>query len=82
MGFMRSNRPQLTVALAAVTVFVACLAAHGQTAEDLQRELQAMKAQLQELPVACCGVSIARHVRYKPLVSSAWATHTPSPRAS
>ena len=49
MGFMRSNRPQLTVALAAVTVVVACLAAHGQTAEDLQRELQAMKAQLQEL---------------------------------
>jgi hypothetical protein len=49
MGLILSSRQRMSAGLAAVTVTIACLAAHGQTAEDLQRELKAMKAQLQEL---------------------------------
>ncbi|MFI5393988.1 MAG: hypothetical protein ACHQ9S_00520 [Candidatus Binatia bacterium] len=50
MGFTRKNHRQLWVALAVVTVAVlGSTGAYGQTAEDLQRDLQAMKAQLQQL---------------------------------
>jgi len=50
MGFTRSNHRALRVGLAiAVVGMLSPAGAHGQTTEDLQRDLKAMKTQLQQL---------------------------------
>jgi hypothetical protein len=50
MGFTLRNRRRLRVAVAVVALIVlGAMGTRGQTAEELQRELQAMKAQLQDL---------------------------------